>query len=294
MIVIFWIFRILTGMAARLPFTVLYFISGIIRFILQYVIRYRRKIIIGNLTRSFPEKSEKEIRAITGKYYRNLSQIMVEVIKLERIKPEKLKSRFSFSGLDHMTDAFSKNRSVILAIGHCGNWEWMGTVLGQVLPEKGYAIVKPLSDQHFNGYMESLRHRINPNSTIPFQHTLRAMLKHSKEFVSFNVFAADQTPTKSDINYWSTFFHQDTPFFTGVEKLAKSLDFSVVFMDIKRTGKGFYHGDIHPVTHDPKQTAEHEITENYIRLLERAIRSQPDNWLWSHRRWKFSRNTTPA
>lgn len=289
MTIFYRIFRGFTWVVSRIPFRLLYFLSGILKFFLHHLLRYRRKIAVGNLSRSFPEKSTNEIRSILSHYYRNLSEIMIEVIKLETVKPSELRDRFHFTGLEHMTEAFSNNRSVIVTIGHCGNWEWMGTVLGQLLPVKGFAIIKPLSEKHFNHYMESLRHRINPDSTIPFQHTLRTLVRNKKEFLSFNVFANDQTPTRSDINYWSTFLGQDTPFYTGIEKIAKSLDFSVVFIDIYKIKQGIYQGDVKLITHDPKNTDEFEITETYIRMLEDAIRNRPENWLWTHRRWKFDR-----
>jgi KDO2-lipid IV(A) lauroyltransferase len=112
--------------------------------------------------------------------------------------------------------------------------------------------------------------------------------------VTITVIAADQTPTRAEINYWSRFLNQDTPFYMGVEKLARSLDFAVVFMDIKRTARGNYRGDIQLITHEPNKTADFEITEKYIRLLEESINRQPDNWLWSHKRWKFHRSEPGA
>ncbi len=286
---LFILFRSFTFIVSRIPFPVIYFLADLLRFILKYLVRYRRAVILKNLSASFPEKSPSEIRRIMDRYYRNLADIILEVIKLETIGRESLKKRFSFTGLEILQKAFDRNQSVIVTIGHCGNWEWMGTVLGQLLPVKGFAIVKPLSEKYFNRYVESLRHRINPGSTIPFQHTYRVLVRNRKDFTSFNVFAADQTPTRSDINYWSHFLNQDTPFFTGVEKIARSLGFAVVFIDITRTGRGRYHGDIQLITRNPDETGELEITNTYIRMLETAIRKQPDNWLWSHRRWKFSR-----
>jgi KDO2-lipid IV(A) lauroyltransferase len=277
-----------------MPFPVLYAFSGVVKFFLQYIIRYRRQIILSNLNRSFPGKSKKEIGSIVNQYYGNLADIILEVIKSEGISREALKKRFSFTGFEHLNDAFSQGRSVIIAIGHCGNWEWMGTMLGILAPVKGFGIVKPLAEKHFHKYIESLRHRFNPGCTIPFQHTYRAMIRHKKEGVTFNIFAADQTPTRAEINYWSRFLNQDTPFYIGVEKLAKTLDFSVVFMDIRRTGRGKYAGDIKLITHEPGNTADLEITEKYIRLLEESIVRNPDNWLWSHKRWKFSRNAPGA
>jgi KDO2-lipid IV(A) lauroyltransferase len=229
-----------------------------------------------------------------GDYYRNLADIILEVIKLEKIKPEELKKRFQFKGFEHLNEAFESGRSVILALGHCGNWEWMAAVMGLLSPVKGFGIVKPLADKNFHVYLESLRHRFNPDGTIPFQHTYRALVRNRKEMVTLNAIAADQTPTRAEINYWKTFLNQETPFFMGVEKLARSLDFTVVFMDIRRTGRGKYIGEIQMITREPKNTADHEITDHYIRLLEDSIRRQPDNWLWSHRRWKFNRITPEA
>jgi len=226
-----------------------------------------------------------------GCYYRNLADIILEVIKLQRVGPEELKKRFKFNGFEHLTHAFDSGRSVILALGHCGNWEWMGAVMGLLAPVKGFGIVKPLADKNFHRYLESLRHRFNPDCTIPFQHTYRALYRNKKEMITINAFAADQTPTRAEINYWKRFLNQDTPFYMGVEKLARSLDFSVVFIDIRRTGRGMYTGEIQLITHDPKNTADTEITEKYIRLLEESIISRPDNWLWSHKRWKFNRSS---
>jgi KDO2-lipid IV(A) lauroyltransferase len=294
MTILFIVFKVFAWMVSRLPFPLLYSFSALVRFLLQYVIRYRRHVILKNLSQSFPEKSNTEIRKIMDRYYRNLADIILEVIKLQGISPEVLKRRFSFNGFEHLSSAFDSGRSVIVAIGHCGNWEWMGTAMGLLAPVKGFAIIKPLADKNFHQYLESLRHRLNPDSTIPFHHTYRTLLSNKKAMVTFNVFAADQTPTHAEINYWSIFMNQDTPFYIGVEKLARSLDFSVVFIDIRRTGRGMYNGNIQLITNDPKNTADLEITEKYIRMLEDSIRSQPDNWLWSHRRWKFSRSSPDA
>lgn len=294
MTIIFYLFKLFAWIVSRLPFPVLYLLSGFVRAFLQYILRYRRGTILSNLRRSFPEKTDSEIKEIMCRYYRNLGDIFLEVIKLQRINPEDLKQRASFTGFEHLNHAFENGRSVIVAIGHCGNWELLGTALMYIAPVKGFAVIKPLSDPKFHKYLESVRHRLNPGCTIPYQHTYRHFIRNQKEMVSFNVLAADQTPTRAEINYWINFLNQDTPFFMGVEKLARSLDFTVVYMDIQRRGRGVYHGDIQLITNEPKNTAEYEITDKYIRLLEESIRHQPDNWLWSHKRWKFNRNSTNA
>lgn len=273
---------------------VIYLISDILCFFIRHVIRYRRKIIIQNLSSSFPDKEPAEIRRIMRRFYRNLADIALEVIKLQGISKRNMLERFHFEGFDIMENSFARGRSVIVAIGHCGNWEWMGTALGLKTPVKGYAIVKPLSSKYFHEYMMMLRHKLNTDSTIPFRSTYRSMARHKKDFVSFNVIASDQTPLRSEINCWRDFLHQDTPFFMGIEKLAKSLDMDVVFIDNRRTSRGRYTGYISLITDDPKNTSQMEITERYIRMLENAIASNPDNWLWSHKRWKHKRSADIA
>lgn len=291
MAIIYYIFTLKAWFISKLPFPIIYFLSDLLSFILHRVVGYRKKIILTNLSRSFPEKSTHEIKVIIKQYYRNLADTVLEVIKWRSITKEDLLDRVTFENIEILTESFQKGKSVIIAIGHCGNWEWMGTALGLISPEKGYAIVKPLNDKRFQRYMNFLRHRLNADSTIPFKETFRRMAKNSKERLTFNVFAADQTPTKDEINYWTTFLNQETGFFLGIEKISKALDFNVIFIDIQRISRGNYKCVLSLVTDDPKATKEFEITENYIRKLEEAIHRQPDNWLWSHRRWKHRKSS---
>lgn len=286
MILLYYIFRGIAWFLARFPIPLLILISDLLKILIHYVFGYRKKIIISNLERSFPDKTRKEIRQIAGRFYRNLSDIILEVIKLEIISKEQLLERCRFSGFEQLQNSFARGRSVIIAIGHCGNWEWMATALGVLIPVKGYAIIKPLSNRYFNKYMEILRNRLNPGCTIPFRKSYRILARNRQEFISASLLVSDQTPLRGEITFWTNFLNQDTPFYEGMEKMAKSLDFDVVFMDIRRTGRMRYHGNIQLITNDPRQTGDYMITEKYIRLLENSIRENPDNWLWSHRRWK--------
>jgi KDO2-lipid IV(A) lauroyltransferase len=283
------VFRYFGWLVSKLPWPAVYFVSSMVRLLLHRILRYRRDVVLENLRRSFPDKSPGEIRKISNLFYRNLADISLEVMKLEGIDDDELLRRFHFNGYEILETSFSRGRSVIVAIGHCGNWEWMGTALGLIAPVKGFAVVKPLSNPGFHRYIEMLRHRLNPGSTIPFRHTFRVMARNRKEFQTFNVIASDQTPLAGDIHFWHPFLHQETPFFQGVERLARSLDFDVVFIDIYRTGRGRYNGDIYLITDNPGNTQPDEITRKYIGLLEASIRCRPDNWLWSHRRWKHKK-----
>ncbi len=284
----FYIFYAFGWLLSKLPFRLLYIISDFLYFILYFVVGYRKKVSYENLRKSFPEKNEKWIRATARKYYKNLADLFVETTKLMTISKDKLQKRFKYKNIEIIDEFLKQNKSIIMSIGHCGNWEWMGNTFGPTYPDfKGYAIVKPLNNKYFDGYINGLRSRFSDDSTIYFKETFRQIIKR-KDIPTFYVFAADQTPTMSEAGFWGEFFHQETPFFTGIEKIARSLDFGVIFMDIYREKRGHYVGEISIITESAKETEENKITKDYIVKLENAIRKRPDNWLWSHRRWKHS------
>lgn len=188
-----------------------------------------------------------------------------------------------------MERIFEQNKSVILACGHCGNWEWMGNTLApQYKEQKGFAIVKPLANKYFDGFMNGLRNRYLPDSIIYMKDTLRTMVKRKND-VSIYAFAADQTPSNPQAAYWGKFMNQDTPFYLGIEKIARTMDMPVIYIDLYREKRGYYVGELSLITDEAKATKEGEITEAYIQKLEEAIRRNPGIWLWSHKRWKHKR-----
>ena len=286
----YYIFYALAWMISLMPFWMLYALSDFIYFLLYHVFAYRKQVTYTNLRNAFPGKDEQWIRKTARKFYRSLSDIMLEDLKVLTISQKKLARRYRYINTEIMDRIFEQDKSVILAIGHCGNWEWLGNTLGPMyIHVKGYAIVKPISNKYFDAFMNGLRNRFIKDSIIYMRDTLRVMVKR-KDQTSLYVFAADQTPSPVENAYWTEFLNQDTPFYTGIEKLARSLDLGVIFIDLYREKRGHYAGEISLITESAKKTKEHEITDAYIQKLEEAIRKRPHNWLWSHRRWKHKRN----
>jgi len=280
---------IILFLTSLLPFWLLYRLSDFTRFFLFTIFGYRKKVVLENLRNSFPEKSDEEIGKIARKFYKNLTDIILEVVKVRTIKLKTLQKRYVYKNLEIIDDQYNKGRSVIITIGHCGNWEWMGPTLNNAIKHRGYVVLKPLSDDVMDKYMKTIRTRFaEEEQLIPFKQTFRRLIKLKNQLI-LTVMAADQTPHKNEINYWSTFMHQDTPFFLGTEKMAKALDHSVVYLEIIRVKRGYYEISAKLITEDPKSTSQYEITEDFIKELESSIRKNPDNWLWSHRRWKYKK-----
>ncbi len=223
---------------------------------------------------------------IAKQFYRNLSDLIMEVLKIKNMSTKTLNKRLKFNNYDIINNLH--NRNVFVAIGHCGNWEWTGLKIAMISDHKPFAVVKPLTDPFFDKYLSELRTKSGYNNLVRFKQTYRTLNKMEKEkFIC--IIASDQTPTRDEINYWTNFLNQETPFFLGLEKMSKSLDIAVLFFDIIRIKRGYYEVDIVEITKNPKDTAEYEITDKYVHLLEETIKKHPDNWLWSHRRWKHKK-----
>jgi KDO2-lipid IV(A) lauroyltransferase len=282
------LFSLIAWLVSRLPFPLLYLKSDVLSFVLFHLIRYRRKVVLENLNNSFPGKTEQEIRKIARQYYRNLCDLILEVIKIQGINLETLNKRLLIRNYDLLKPYFDSGRSVIAISGHCGNWEWMGAALTTYTDFEGVGAVKPISNPFFDKYVNGLRKRFSGRGPVDFKMVLREMIKR-KDHPILTLFVGDQTPTRSEINYWTDFLNQETPVFLGAEKVAKALDHVVVFFDIQRVKRGYYEIVVTLITDNPRETAEYEITEKHVRLLEECIRRNPDNWLWSHRRWKHKR-----
>ncbi len=288
----YYIFYAVAWLVSLMPFWLMYRFSDFLFFMLYYVTGYRKEVTRQNLRNSFPDKDEKWIRDTSRKFYRNLADIILEDIKVLTIPQKKLAKRYRYVNTEVMEDLAEQGKSIILALGHCANWEWMGNTLApRYLQYKAYAIVKPLSNKDFDGFMNGLRNRYIKDSIIYMKDTLRVMAKN-KDKVCIYAFAADQTPSNPKTSYWATFMNQDTAFYNGMEKLARTLDLAVIFLDLYREKRGHYVGELSLMTVAGKETDEHEITDDYIQRLEASIRKRPDNWLWSHRRWKHKREET--
>jgi KDO2-lipid IV(A) lauroyltransferase len=274
-----------------MPFWMLRGLADIIYVNLYYVFGYRTEVTKNNLRNAFPGKDEKWINNTAKQFYRNLADIILENIKVMTIRQKTLARHYRYVNTEIMDAIFAQNKSLILAIGHCGNWEWMGNTLGPLYAHvKGYAIVKPLHNKDFDGFMNGLRNRYIKDSIIYMKDTLRKIVQRKND-VSLYAFAADQTPSNPQAAYWTKFLNQDTPFYLGVEKIARTLDLDVIFIDLYREKRNYYVGEVSVITRSAKKTKEGEITEAYISKLEEAIKKRPDNWLWSHRRWKHKRKT---
>lgn len=270
-----------------LPFPVLYLVSDVLFMMVYGLIGYRKEVVLSNLRNSFPERSEKEIRGIAKAFYRWFCDLTLETLKTLTISKASLLQRVSFHGSEVLERYASEGRSVILVLGHFGNWELAGAryALLENVPRL-YVIYHPLADPYFDGLLYRMRTR-SGNRLYTMRETSKAMLR-DKDLLTATAFISDQTPSPERA-YWTTFLGQDTPVFLGPEVLARKLDQPVLYLSITRPRRGYYNVSVEVLVSAPGSTGDGEITEIHTKRLELDIRNNPELWLWTHRRWKHRR-----
>jgi KDO2-lipid IV(A) lauroyltransferase len=184
-----------------------------------------------------------------------------------------------------MEHYFSQGKSIIAAAGHYGNWEMAAVSFGFLTEKKRMVIYKEQSSAVYTDFFNKTRSRFGV-TMISMKQTLRKMIEFKNE-LTFTVLAADQTPSRAEAVYFTTFLNQPTAVFLGVEKLTKVRDCVVVFYRIDVVKRGYYTYTFVPLVEKPEETKPYEITKIQVNYLELLIREKPEYWLWSHRRWKI-------
>lgn len=273
-----------------LPFPLLYLLSDGLRFVLFTVIGYRKHVVLSNLRNSFPEKTDAEIQKILHDFHQWFCDLVVETLKTLTITPETIRKRVQMSGAEILREYAVRKQSVVIVLGHFGNWELAGARYSAEpgLPQL-YVIYHPLENKWFDGLMFRMRTR-HGTKLYTMRETSKAMFR-DRHLTTAIAFIADQTPAPERA-YWMEFLSQDTPVFQGTEALSKKLGYPVVYISITRPKRGYYHMQAEILVADPTGTGEGEITTIHTKRLERDIRNYPDLWLWTHRRWKHRRSSS--
>lgn len=237
-----------------------------------------------NLLQAFPEKTPEERIQIAKRFYRNLSDMMVETIKMASISERMIKKRFS-GDLSLLARLEKEGRGYQIHLGHYFNWEWANFFIKTKVHLPFLVTYMPLSNKAANRLFLYIRSRFG-SIMIPANEVQQAMKPWQGEpFI--NVLVADQNPGNPRRAYWLSFMNRITPFYKGPELSARRRDMPVVYGEIQKIKRGYYHIKIELISNSPQQEEEGFITKRFVELLEEEIGSRPENWVWSHRRWKY-------
>ncbi|XCF05304.1 lysophospholipid acyltransferase family protein [Tamlana crocina] len=275
----------LLWMVSKLPFRLLYLLSDGLYLLLYYIVGYRKKVVTENLKLVFPEKTEQEITAIKKKFYKHLCDMFLEMAKTMTISEKELEKRFKITNPEELKRLEKLNKSIILIFGHYASWEW-SIVLQNYINFKGFAVYKKLANKHFDKLVRDIRSKYN-TTLISTKETIHTITQNELAGTkSITGFLSDQSPRLSKEVYWSSFMGIKVPCFTGAERLAKKLDFSTAYLKVNKIKRGYYEAEIITLAEDSRIYKDYELTDIFLREVEKQIYQAPEYYFWTHKRWK--------
>jgi KDO2-lipid IV(A) lauroyltransferase len=279
----YWFLYCLLYLLSLLPFSVLYGISDFAVFILYYVAGYRKEVVMENLYRAFPEKSEAERKKIAHQFYRNLVDNFLETFKMLSMSKASMKKRALFD-LAEVKEMISKGKNIVFLSGHQMNWEWGPWALASGINIPLLGPYMRIASDAVNRLFLKIRGRTGV-ILIDATKFSTIITRVSKEQHAIGLIA-DQSPSTEQKTNWMYFFGEATPFAVGPEKRAKQTKAAVFFVDFIKKRRGHYLYKAELITEDGSLNDKGEIMRAYRDLLEASVRKQPSNYLWSHKRWK--------
>ena len=296
-----FVVRFLMRALALLPLGVHYALGRFLAWLACDVFRYRRRDVLINLARSFPDKDYKEIKRISRQFYRHFGDVIAETVWFGGSSAKRLHRQHlvEFEGLEEMTRMHEKAPDIVVLMSHAGNWELYGgfasyNYSGRPMPfdESNVCIVylrqsskmwdwilranrlAPYIDaKGYEGYLES-------------RQVLRYALTHKGEHKVYN-FITDQYPYFAGGTLNVRFMNQDTVTMKGAADLARKMGAAVFFLSERVENRGAYKFRYVPICEDASSLSSLQIMTEYYRLLEEDLKAQPWNYLWTHRRWKI-------
>lgn len=279
------IFKALT----HLPNRILFLLADFGYFVLFRIIKYRKNIIYTNLKNSFPEKTSEEIDSIAKKFYSHMADMVVEALMFYRMTDTEIEQHLKVTGMEICEDFFKQKRGVIVLGMHYNNWEW-NAALQRKSSHQLLMIYNPVRrNKNFERLILDMRERFGGLSVPVHLSARKAIEFNNSSRPGILWLAADQTPDKN-VKFWTTFLNQETPFFSGPEKIAIKTNSPIVFLHTRKLSRGNYESNVSLMFENPAKETPEDILLAYVDRLEKIISEEPQYWLWSHRRWKHSRS----
>ncbi|NRB62284.1 MAG: lysophospholipid acyltransferase family protein [Saprospiraceae bacterium] len=272
---------------SHIPLSILYGFSYFLYWFLYKLIGYRAKVVRGNIERSFPNWTKKQVNNTVDKFYRHFSDIVVESVRAFSMPEAEFLRRARLVNPELLQQFYDAGQSVMIVCGHYNNWELPATCLNLQMAHIESAVYKRLG----NSFMERKVYKSRTRFGLKLieKKESKTWFANPEPGVFAFFFISDQSPTTSKQVYWTTFLHQETAFFTGAERISKDLNLPVIFIDLSKVKRGHYEMEMTLIEEHPQLTPDGQITEQYVQLLEKMILKDPSKWLWTHKRWKRKR-----
>lgn len=277
-----------------LPFRLLYFFSDIVYFFVYHIIGYRKKVVQFNMAIALPHLTLQERRVIEKKFYHHFCDSFFEMIKTITLSEKEIKRRFAFDNIELIEEFEKKGKSIVLICAHYASYEWLIIMNTYLTTHTGFGVYKKIRNKYFDSLARKIRGKFDAN-LVDAKSTISLMRENQKKgILGYYGFISDQSPKIDRATYWTKFFGQEVPVHVGGELLAKKFDMNIMFVKGAKIKRGYYKATFISVNENIKEIPNFEITDRFLRLLEAQIIEAPEYYLWTHKRFKHSRNKPDA
>ncbi len=240
------------------------------------------KIIHSNIRRAMPHVSYEELNGITKLMWNNYGRIFSEYMFIKNFRLGKLGNKIEIKGLHILNEIKESNRQVVFISGHLSNFELMALSL-EKFGIRLAAIYRPLNNFFLNRIMESIRRKYICKKQVKKGIGGLKKLIYLKKKNYSTALMIDQRVSEGIL---SNFFNEKALTTTIPAQLVKKFNIPVVPVYIERIKDTDFKITIdNPIKFSENDTVE-IITEKLNLILEKMIIKKPEQWIWSHNRWK--------
>lgn len=275
-----------------LPWLIIYALSDLLYVLAYHVFGYRKRVVLDNLYKAFPELSETERIRIAKRFYHNFTDTLLESIKVISMSERALDRHFSVNeeSIALISGIVKSGKTCQIHAMHNFNWEIVNHGVSRALDVPFLAVYMPLKNKVLEKIFRQMRSRYG-TVLVPataFKKNFEAVEQDYSKTAYALALVADQSPGKPAEAWWLNFLNTPTGFIPGPERAARERNLTVVFGHFYKIRRGCYTFDAEIAAENAAVTSPGELTLAYARYVEDCIRKNPDNYLWSHRRWKHA------
>jgi len=251
------------------------------------VLRVRGKLVDENLRHAFPETSPSGRRRLARRMWEHLFLLVLEVAHAPRkIHETNWRQHVRLNGVDKLVRILLTDRPVIIITAHFGNFEVGGFMLG-ILGFPTYSVARPLDNPFLHDFVDRFR-RMTGQHIIPKKGGYDQILDVLASGGTM-AFLSDQAAGSKDC--WVEFFGRPASTYKAIALLSLQHDAPMAVCYARRLGRPLEFEMVTTAIADPRDADDgvgsvHELTQWYTSQLEQAIREDPEQYWWVHRRWK--------
>jgi KDO2-lipid IV(A) lauroyltransferase len=279
--------RILTALVQIFPARLADWIALGLGKLAYLILTSRRRIAMKNLERAFKDELTIQQREqITRKVFVNVARTSVEFARQPVLTFKKITDMITFEGKEHLDRVVSEGKGAIVICPHFGNWE----LFASWTAASGYPLDLLVGEQH-NKYVDrlviSFRQAMGVG-IIPIGVASRHIIKSLRANRMVAIVSDQHVAAGGAV---VQFFGRPAATPKGPAAFAIKVGAPIICGVLIRQGYKKHHAVIYPPLYPP-QTGDNErdileLTQSYTSLFESSIRKNPEQWMWTHRRWKL-------